>query len=466
MNSGFISNSPTRSTLARLTPVRRIAGSARPWVVLVACLVLSAGPSWAQREIYLGIHTTGAQQISLLVDEFTCELDRLSARVLANQASEILRNDLDTSGLVETTSSSVIKDELGLGSLSLADLNPRFDASTQGRLSVEGGDIVIEARLFDVPTQKLVASFRRRIAESAFRSAVHQMADHFLHALTGEMGIAETKIALVRETERGMDICAMDYDGHDLRVLVQNGEMNLLPAWSPLGDEIAYTSYIGGDPGLYVLNLDTGVRKRLATLGELNTSAAWSPDGQKLAFSATRGGDPEVFVMRRDGGGLEQVTVHRAIDCSPTWAPNGHEIAFTSDRAGTPQIYVMASDGTNVRRLTYEGDYNDSPSWCPTGDRIAFTGRIGGRFRICIVPVQGGPVYPLTDGPGSHESPSWAPDGRHIAYVSNEGGKSAIYIINADGTNKRKVSTSPHRLHAPSWSPPLSPRLVAKLSEG
>ena len=44
---------------------------------LIASLVLTAlwtaTPSHAQREVYLGIHTTGAQRIQLLVDEFVCE---------------------------------------------------------------------------------------------------------------------------------------------------------------------------------------------------------------------------------------------------------------------------------------------------------------------------------------------------------------------------------------------------------
>jgi len=426
----------------------------------------TAAPSHAQQEVYLGIHTTGAQRIQLLVDKFVCETGPLSVRLLAHQASEILRNDLDTSGLVETTGASVVRQELGLESLTAADLKNRFDASTEGQLSVEGTDIVIEARLFDIPTETLVASFRRRVAESAFRSTVHQMGDHFLHTLTGEMGIAETKVALVREIGERMDICAMDYDGHNLVPLVQNGGMNLLPAWSPRGDEIAYTSYLGGEPALYLLNLETGVRKRLATPGGLNTSAAWSPDGERIAFAATRGKDPEIFVIRRNGSSLEQITFHPAIDCSPTWSPNGHEIAFTSDRSGTPQIYVMSADGTNVRRLTYEGSYSDSPAWSPAGDRIAFTSRVGGRFRICVIAAQGGPVYPLSSGPGDHEDPSWAPDGRHIAYAANEREKSAVYVVNADGTNTRRITSSPHRLLSPSWSPPLSPRLVAKLSDG
>ncbi len=446
-----------------------MTGTPRAIFLLLAAFLAAAGtatPGFAQREIYLGIHTTGAQRIQLLVDEFTCETGPLSVRVLAHQASEILRNDLDTSGLIQTTGGSTLRQELGLQTLTPGDLKKRFDASTQGQMTVEGSDIVIEARLYDVPTEKLVASFRRRASESTVRSTVHQMADHFLRTLTGETGIAETKIAVVREIGGRMDICAMDYDGHNLAPLVENGDINLLPAWSPLGGEIAYTSYVGGEPAIYLLNLETGVRKRLATPGGLNTSAAWSPDGKSLAFAATRGKDPEIFVIRRDGTALDQITFHPAIDCSPTWSPNGHEIAFTSDRSGTPQIYVMSADGTNVRRLTYEGNYSDSPAWSPSGDRIAFTSRVGGKFRICVIAAQGGPVYPLTDGPGDHENPAWAPDGRHVAYVSNEGGMSAVYVVNADGTNRRRISSTPHRLLSPSWSPPLPPQLVARLSEG
>ena len=59
---------------------------------------------------------------------------------------------------------------------------------------------------------------------------------------------------------------------------------------------------------------------------------AWSPDGTRLAFTSTRDGNSELYVMNRDGSGLRRLTNSPAIDSTPTWSPTGTQIAFTSDR--------------------------------------------------------------------------------------------------------------------------------------
>ena len=92
----------------------------------------------------------------------------------------------------------------------------------------------------------------------------------------------------------------------------------------------------------------------MAASGTQNWLPALSPDGTRIAFTSSRDGNPELYVMNRDGSNIRRLTNNPAIDTTPTWSPTGAQIAFTSDRTGSPQIYVMGADGLNLRRVTSE----------------------------------------------------------------------------------------------------------------
>ncbi len=68
-------------------------------------------------------------------------------------------------------------------------------------------------------------------------------------------------------------------------------------AWSPAGDELAYTSA----GRLMVVSLKSGATREVQTgileKGAQNFHIDWSPDGTKFAFSAGFGGDEELCLM-------------------------------------------------------------------------------------------------------------------------------------------------------------------------
>ena len=120
---------------------------------------------------------------------------------------------------------------------------------------------------------------------------------------------------------------------------------------------IAYTSSWRGLPGHLRVATSTGGTLAEPDQGHAskqNYLPAWSPDGTQLAFTSNRDGNPEIYVMNRDGSGLRRLTNHPDIDVTPTWSPTGTQIAFTSDRTGTPQIYIVGADGTRAAPITRE----------------------------------------------------------------------------------------------------------------
>jgi TolB protein len=94
-------------------------------------------------------------------------------------------------------------------------------------------DLEFVGEAIDVGTGE--SAFRRSYAgrRSDLRPTMHRFVDDVLEALTGERGIAETRIAFVKGRGRVKEIWVMDYDGSNQRQLTHDGSLALSPAWAP-----------------------------------------------------------------------------------------------------------------------------------------------------------------------------------------------------------------------------------------
>ncbi len=320
-----------------------------------------------------------------------------------------------------------------------------------GQVSSRGKEVVMEGRLFDVTGGREV--FRKRYIGDPkyYRLVVHRFADDILFNITGEKGVAQTRIAYVSAVSRtAKEIYVMDYDGANPTLVTGNQTINVSPRWSPDGRVLAYTSYRNNNPDLMSLNFDSGRRDVLSAQRGLNITPAWSPDDQWIVVAMSIASGTNLYLLPKGGGTPKPLTTGPAISVSPSFSPNGRQIVFNSDRGGTPQIYVMDADGANLRRLTFQGNYNSSPRWSPRGDKIAFMCRLAGN-QICLMSPDGSDVRQLTSA-GANEDPAWSPDGRHLVFSSNRDGSRAVYVMHADGTEQRRLTRSGDN-YLPDWSP-------------
>lgn len=321
-----------------------------------------------------------------------------------------------------------------------------------GQVSSRGREAVVEGRLFDVATGNMVFGKRYVGDPKFYRLIIHRFADDIVFHLTGEKGVAQTRIAYVSGVSRtAKEIFVMDYDGANPVAVTGNQSINLSPRWSPDGRMIAYTSYRNGNPDLFVLNFDSGRREVLSAQRGLNATPGWSPDGQWLAFAMSPGGGTNIFLISKGGGIPKPLTSGPAISVSPSFSPNGRQIVFNSDRGGSPQIYIMDVDGTNLHRVTFQGNYNSSPHWSPRGEKIAFMCRLAGN-QICLINPDGSGLRQLTSL-GINEDPAWSPDGRHIVFTSTRMGRRDIFVMHADGTEQTRLTQSGQENYLPDWSP-------------
>jgi TolB protein len=372
----------------------------------------------------------------------------------AKELGDVIAFDMNMSGVM---AAETREQTPGSGSVSLAGTNylpwisAGFDLLVRGEYSINGDNLTIEFRLFDVLNKKMMIAKRYLGKTKDLRYYAHAFADEIMLVVTGEKGCFTTHIAYVSSKSGNKEIVIMNWDGHNQLQLTRNGSINLNPDFSPDGREILFTSYKRRNPDLYKRALSSTVEVPVSNRKGLNITGTWSPNGTRIALALSKDGNSEIYTLAKDGSNPARLTINPAIEVSPVWSPDGSRIAFVSDRLGKPQIFIMNADGGNVRRLTTSGGYNVNPRWSPKGDKIAYARMQGGGFQIYTINSDGTGDTQLTTV-GSSENPAWSPDGRFITFSSKRGGVEAIYVMRSDGSGQTRVSQGKGNATQPAWS--------------
>lgn len=328
-------------------------------------------------------------------------------------------------------------------------------ALAEAEVRRRGDKVELEGKLTDAATGKAIFRKLYKLGDPPNRATVHAFSDDIVLYMTGERGVAATKIAYVGDATGHKEIYLVDYDGAAVDMATNLRSITLSPRWSPKGDRLAFTTFAHGTPELMGLNLRDGKLWSISARSGMNSAPCWHPGGDRLAASLSFEGNSEIYLLDVAGKQPRRITHEPSIDTSPSFDPSGDRIAFTSDRSGEPQVYVMDVDGTNLRRLSYVGKHGDSPDWSPKGDRICFVVLIDRVFDVCTVRPDGSDLRRLTGGGNNHENPRWAPDGRHLVYAMRQGGTRRLFVMAADGSGIRQLTWSRGEQYNPSWSPPM-----------
>jgi Tol biopolymer transport system component len=273
-----------------------------------------------------------------------------------------------------------------------------------------------------------------------------------------------------------------------------------LPAWSPDGARIAYTTWTN----------DNGVRQNIRNedqIAEIWTMAAdgsdrrlvlgeesahlwipaWSPDGKWIAFTRSPVGirsssdtGPQanaapgaigpptttagagIWVVRPDGTGKVRLTAEGVDAVGATWSPDGKHLAYIVAAAGGNSDIHVASINTATAALTDDhaiaaDPANDwGPAWSPDGLRVAFTSDRDGSGDVWVAPVDGSGPTRLTDDGAGDWVPAFSPDGATIAFVSDRTGEAEVWSMASDGTGVRNLTNHPEHYDG-QWSVAWSP---------
>ncbi len=434
---------------------------------LVLSLAGVSASTQSQDVAQITIGGVGATRVAIAPCSAMAEPMRLSCGIVR----EVLKADLDFEGF-QLTPESLMR------SLPLVDPRvPNFvdwksvgaNVLTTLEVTQEGTDFGVEARVFHVDSSSSIISKRYggKIVPTnpnTFRAFAHQAADDIL-SLASIQGVTRTRLVFVSDRDypdrQRKELYISDYDGFNVRQVTVNRALSILPAWTPGGRGLVYTSYRNGDPQIYLSWIFEG-RSVPNVTREGSSSQAFapvvSPDGTRIAYSANRRGNFDIWVANIDGTHARNLTGTLAQDTAPCWSPSGLEIAFTSGRSGSAQLWVMDSEGLNLRRLSRVGSYNDACAWNPSREfaEIAYSSRLeDGGFEIAVLDLATGQVRQLTTGRGSCEYPAWAPNGRHLVFSCNRAGTWQLAQIDRMGTMMRSIAVGPGNSVQPDWSQPV-----------
>ena len=374
--------------------------------------------------------------------------------------SEIVVADLQRSGKF----SPIEKSKLVATPKDLEEVNYKLwrvagiDHLVIGKLNViKANQYEVSFRLIDVFKGIQVLGYQFAANDHSLRSISHHISDLIYEKITGQKGAFDTKIAYVTaERKQGQQpsykLQVADTDGFNSQTVLNSTQPIMSPSWSPDGSKLAYVSFEKRKSEIYVQNLFSQQREKVATFEGINGAPTWSPDGKKLAITLSKSGNPDIYVLTLATKKLKQITKHWGIDTEPSWTPDGSEIVFTSSRTGKPQIYRIAANGGTAKRITFEGKYNASPEVSSDGRTLVFVQGEGNSFKIVSMDLQSGFVQVLTDGP-LDESPSFAPNGSMILYASTDKFRGVLAAVSTDGRFKQKLVLSEGDVREPTWGP-------------
>lgn len=405
---------------------------------------------------------------------------------IASQISEIIRQDLLSTGLFEVVPEAAhIQKDLDI------EVAPRFadwkiiksdalvigtieqlerDGNTLLRGSVRMWDVYGEELMrFEDSSGRQVSGRRFTTTPEDLRRIAHKISDAIYTRLTGETGYFDTRIVYIAESgsklARVKRLAIMDSDGANVQYLTSGKFTVLTPRFSPEAQQITYMSYEGGVPRVYLYDLQRGRQEVLGNFRNMTFAPRFSRDGGSVLLTQAINGNSDVYIRNLSTGQTRRLTDHPAIDTSPSMSPDGREIVFNSDRGGSPQLYVMNTDGSTrtcpsggrdvACRITFGSGRYSTPVWSPRGDLIAFTKQTGGRFYIGVIGTDGDGERLLTES-YLDEGPDWSPNGRVITFFreSAPGASPQLWSVDLTGRNLRRLPT-PTDASDPAWSPLL-----------
>lgn len=254
------------------------------------------------------------------------------------------------------------------------------------------------------------------------------------------------------------------------------GVLHLVPDWSPDARWIAFvransdweTSDLRSDwPRIFRIHPNGEGRENLSTnctgACRINDDPAWSPNGEQIAFTRAFGDGPDevdLMLMQANGTNVRHITNYkrptRYEDWSPQWAPSGKRLVFhrvDKDRE-LSAIFTIRPDGGDLRRLTpWKIDAGGEPDWAPNGRWILYRDADG---IACLIHPNGDDRHCITDthsGQFEWGSGSFSPDETKIIFSRRPGVGPGfdVFRMNLDGSGLVNVTATSAWDGTPDW---------------
>ena len=238
-------------------------------------------------------------------------------------------------------------------------------------------------------------------------------------------------IVFAKEVEGNIELfITRQGDGDTVRLTNTPSRGEMFPTWSSDGRRIVYVGAEEDEPGIYVLEVKTGVAKRVLA-GFPGAIPSWSPDGKQLVLQDASNG----IVIADLATGESRAVPHGAErGAYATWSKAGPHLVFE----GAGGIFRTNTDGANTRRLTSNPGLNEWPRFSPDGSQVAYASGSEEEKHLWVVDADGTEARQLTSGIMYGDAyATWSPDGKTILITASDGERAGIYEVNVrDGKTR------------------------------
>ncbi|OQY02085.1 MAG: Tol-Pal system beta propeller repeat protein TolB [Desulfobacteraceae bacterium 4572_130] len=426
-------------------------------IIINLFILLSFSNAFCKDYTYININNPFIKKIPVAIPDFKNRTSKEYKIDYGEKARQILVNGLSFTGYIKTinkgayiympSKTGITKQEINFKNWTI--IGAEFLIT--GVITEIKDNIKIELRLFDTFKENFILGKIYTGAKSDIRIMVHRFCSEISYYLTGEKGIFNSKLVFISTVKKNKEIFISDFDGYNPKQITHHKSITLSPSWSSDGQFVAYTSYVKGNPDIYIQNLKKQKISRIGFKG-VNITPDWVPNKLVLAACLSYSGDHEIYLLTIKGKIIKRITNNWGIDISPEFSPDGKKIAFVSKRSGTPQIYIKDLDTNQVKRITFNGNYNTSPAWSLDGNRLAYIGVGKAHNNIYVIGTDGSQCIQLTNNAGNNEDPAWSSDSNLITFTSTREGVSRIYVMTASGDEQRCLLKLEGSQTDPEWS--------------
>ncbi len=186
------------------------------------------------------------------------------------------------------------------------------------------------------------------------------------------------------------------YDLHLERLdLIPIGGSNWYPSWSPSGQHLAYSCTAPVEScGVWTVDLTDLAQHQVIAIPMVATTPAWSPLGDEIAFAGNEDPESDVWIVRLDGSNLRKVT-SGSIAKRPMWSADGTRIVY-SGRRGSHYAMFVVEVGQGGRSWKVPGSdayclsMGQSGSWARDGVQIVYN-----KECLWLTRMDGGGNHPI-----------------------------------------------------------------------
>ena len=260
--------------------------------------------------------------------------------------------------------------------------------------------------------------------------------------------------------EPRFDIVIMDLASRARRRFGAGDGSSTYPMPSPDGRWIAFQSNHDGDFEIYLANRFGGQLRQLTRNTVWDRLPAWSPAGEWIIYSSDTRDDQtlDLYRVRPVDGETQPVYSDQWRNSHARYSADGRHNVFTAGPsvrdAGTWEIRLFDRESGESRLLTDNAVRDASPAFSPDSQSIVYVTTVGGARALASMNLDGGDRRILYTGPGRVWSASYSPEGRFLVVTATVNGEDQLFLMDAEGGPAEQITTSGGAYA--SWIPPIN----------